>query len=69
MMGRGWEHDDEGTARHPRTHAYEQLLVRWFVAPVTAREEGHDAPSTHPPLLQALARRVERVLTAMSPPP
>ena len=68
MTGRGWEHDDKGTARHPCTHAYEQLLVRWFVAAVTAREEGHDAPSTRPPLLRALARRVERVLTAMSPP-
>jgi hypothetical protein len=67
------DNDDEPHAAHAHTHAhahaYKPLLVGWFMCAVSAREEGDDAPSTRPPLLRALARRVEWVLTVMSPPP
>ena len=32
----------------PHTHAYKPLLVGWFMCAVLVREEGDDAPSTHP---------------------
>ena len=70
MMGQEGEQDNnERMAQHLLTHAYKLLLIAWFVAVVTVREERYDTPSTCPPLLQALACRVEQVLTAMSLPP
>jgi hypothetical protein len=77
-----WQHrnNDNDAQRRPRRrtrhppHAYEQPLAGWIVDAARLQrqtrgdEEDVMAPSTRPPL-RALARRVDRVLTAPSPPP
>jgi hypothetical protein len=56
------DNDAEQHSTHP--HVYEHLLVGWIVG-VYREGGGRQRPSTRPPPLRALARRVDRVLTAM----
>jgi len=55
------DNDAEQHGTHP--HVYEHLLIGWIVV-VYRVGGGRQRPSTRPPPLRALARRVDRVLTA-----
>jgi hypothetical protein len=58
------DNDAEQHGTHP--HVYEHLLVGWIVR-VYRKGGGRWHPSTRPQPLRALARRVDRVLTATPP--
>ena len=74
-------HNDNDAQQHPQQrtqhqpHAYEQSLVGWIIDAAWLQcqacrdKEDVTAPSTRPPPVQALARRVDWVLTVPSPPP